>query len=125
MRFMTMVKSAESAGPPPMALMAAIAKLGAEANQAGVMVETGGLLPSAMGARVRLSAGKLIVTDGPFAETKELIVGYAVYDVKSKQEAMEWTTRFMQLHKEHWPAWEGESEVRQIFDASQPTQRKT
>jgi hypothetical protein len=125
MRFMTMVKSAESAGPPPMALMAAIAKLGAEANQAGVMVETGGLLPSAMGARVRLSAGKLIVTDGPFAETKELIGGYAVYDVKSKQEAMEWTTRFMQLHKEHWPAWEGESEVRQIFDASQPTQRKT
>src|SRR6476619_4713622 len=82
MRFMIMVKSAESASPPPMALMAAIAKLGEEATRAGVMVETGGLLPSAMGARVRLSAGKLVVTDGPFAETKELIGGYAVYDVK-------------------------------------------
>lgn len=117
MRFMIMVKSAENAGRPPKALMAAIATLGEDAMRAGVMVETGGLLPSAMGARVRLSAGKLMVTDGPFAESKELIGGYAVYDVKSKQEAIEWTSRFMQLHKEHWPGWEGESEVRQIFDA--------
>jgi hypothetical protein len=105
--------------------MAAIAKLGAEAAQAGVMVETGGLLPSAMGARVRLHAGQVQVTDGPFAETKELIGGYAVYNVKSKQEAIEWTTRFMQLHKEHWPGWEGESEIRQIFDTSEPMQGKT
>jgi hypothetical protein len=125
MRFMIMVKSAESAGPPPMALMAAIAKLGEEATRAGAMVETGGLLPSVMGVRVRLSAGKLVVTDGPFAETKELVGGYAVYDVKSKQEAIEWTSRFMQLHKDHWPGWEGESEIRQIFDAPQPMQGKT
>ena len=120
MRFMIMVKSAEGAGPPPMALMAAIANLGEEAARAGAMVEMGGLLPSAMGARVRLSAGKLLVTDGPFAESKEVIGGYAVYDVKSKQEAIEWTSRFMQLHKDHWPGWEGESEIRQIFDAPQP-----
>jgi hypothetical protein len=117
MRFMMLVKSAENAGLPPKALMAAIAKLGEEATRAGAMVETGGLLPSAMGARVRLAAGKLTVTDGPFAESKELIGGYAVYDVKSKNEAIEWTSRFMQLHKEHWPGWEGESEVRQISDA--------
>jgi hypothetical protein len=108
-----------------MALMAAIAKLGEEATRAGAMVQTGGLLPSAMGARVRLSAGKLTVTDGPFAETKELIGGYAVYDVKSKQEAIEWTSRFMQLHKDHWPGWEGESEIRQIFEPPQPPQGKT
>src|SRR5262245_50681683 len=125
MRFMVMVKSAENAGPPPMALMDGIMKLGEEAARAGVMVETGGLLPSAMGARVRLSAGKLIVTDGPFAETKEVVGGYAVYDLKSKQEAIEWTSRFMQLHKDHWPGWEGESEIRQIFVASQPPQGKT
>ena len=118
MRFMIMVKSTENAGPPPEPLMAAIAKLGEEAMRAGVMVETGGLLPSSMGARVRLSAGKLIVTDGPFAESKELIGGYAVYDVKSKKEAIEWASRFMQLHKEHWPRWEGESEIRQMFDAA-------
>jgi hypothetical protein len=125
MRFMIMVKSVENAGPPPMALMAAIMKLGEEATRAGAMVETGGLLPSAMGARVRLSAGKLAVTDGPFVETREEVGGYAVYDVKSKQESIEWTTRFMQLHKDHWPGWEGESEIRQIFDVPQPAQRGT
>jgi hypothetical protein len=112
-----MVKSAENAGPPPKALMGAIGTLGEEAMRAGVMVEAGGLLPSAMGARVKLSAGKLTVTDGPFAETKELIGGYAVYDLKSKQEAIEWASRFMGLHKEHWPGWEGEAEIRQIFEA--------
>jgi hypothetical protein len=115
MRFMTMVKSSENAGPPPKALMDAIAKLGEEAMRAGMLVEIGGLLPSVMGARVRLSAGKLIVTDGPFVESKELIGGYAVYDVESKQEAIERTSQFLQLHKEHWPGWEGEVEIRQLF----------
>ena len=117
MRFITRVKSAEGAGPPPKALMDAIAKLGEEATRDGVLVEMGGLLPSAMGARVRLSAGKLIVTDGSFAETKELIGGYAVYDVKSKQEAIQRTSHFPQLHQEHWPGWEGEVEIRQLFSA--------
>ena len=118
MKFMTMVKAAETSGPPPKALMDAIAKLGEEGAKAGVLVETGGLLPSAMGARVRLSGGKLTVTDGPFTEAKELIGGYAVYDVKAKEEAVKWTLRFMELHKEHWKGWEGESEIRQIFDPS-------
>jgi hypothetical protein len=118
MRFMTMVKSAENSGPPPRALMDAIAKLGEEAARAGVLVETGGLMPTAMGARVRLAGGKLSVIDGPFAEAKEVIGGYAVYDLRSKQEAIEWTSRFMNLHKVHWPGWEGESELRQIFDPS-------
>jgi hypothetical protein len=118
MRFMTMVKSAETSGPPPRALMDAIAKLGEEGAKAGVMVEVGGLLPSAMGARVRVSGGRLTVTDGPFAEAKEVVGGYAVYEVKSRDEAVEWTRRFMELHREHWKGWEGETEIRQIFDAS-------
>lgn len=118
MRFMAMVKSAESSSPPPQSLMEAIAKLGEEGVKAGVLVETGGLYPSAMGARVRLSGGKLKVTDGPFTEAKEVIGGYAVYDVKSKDEAITWTTRFIQAHRDHWPGWEGESELRQIFDGS-------
>jgi hypothetical protein len=118
MRFMAMVKSAENSGPPPKELMDAISKLGEEGTKTGVLVETGGLLPSSAGARIRLSGGKLTVTDGPFTEAKELIGGYAIYEVKSKQEAIEWTSRFMQLHKTHWPGWEGESEIRQIFDAS-------
>ena len=118
MKFMTLVKSAESSNPPPQALMDGIARLGEEATRAGVMVETGGLYPSAMGARMRLSNGKLSVTDGPFSEAKEVIGGYAVYQVQSKAEALEWTRRFLQLHQEHWPGWEGEVELRQIFDPS-------
>ena len=115
MKFMTMVKSAEGQGPPPQALMEAIAKLGEEAGRSGVMVTMGGLSPSGMGARVRLSGGKLHVTDGPFTEAKEIIGGYAVYELPSKKEAIEWTLRFMEAHQRHWPGWEGESEIRQIF----------
>jgi hypothetical protein len=117
MRFMTMVKGHENAGPPPKALMDAMAKLGEEAVKKGVMVETGGLYPSAMGARVRLSGGKVTVTDGPFTEAKEVLGGYAVFEVKSKQEAIDETVRFMELHRKHWPGWEGETEIRQTFDA--------
>ena len=116
MRFMTLVKSAETPTPPPQALMDAIGKLGVEAAGKGVMVEMGGLLPTAMGARVRLAGGKLTVTDGPFTEAKEVIGGFAVYAVTSKEEALEWTRRFMALHQEHWKGWEGEVELRQMYD---------
>lgn len=116
MKFMVMVKSAENSGPPPQALMDGIAQLGVEATQAGVMVENGGLLPSALGARVSLRKKRVEVTDGPFTEAKEIIGGYAVYQVSSKEEAIEWTRKFMELHREHWPGWEGESEIRQIFE---------
>jgi len=115
MKFLTMVKSAEKSGPPPQKLMEAIGKLGAEAVQAGTLVTTGGLYGTAMGARVRLAGGKVSVIDGPFTEAKEVVGGYAIYEVKSKEEAIEATKRFMELHKEHWPGWEGETEIRQIF----------
>lgn len=118
MRFMALVRSKETSSPPPPALMEAIGKLGEEGTKAGVLVESGGLLPSAMGARVRVAGGKVTTTDGPFTEAKEVIGGYAVYEVKSKQEAIEWTQRFMKVHQDHWKGWEGESELRQIFDAS-------
>ena len=120
MKFMVMVKGRESAGPPPQALLAGIAKLGEEAATAGVMVETGGLLPSAMGARVRVADGKVDIIDGPFAEMKEVVGGYAVYQLSSKDEAVAWTRRFMELHREHWPGWEGEAEIRQIFEVVDP-----
>jgi hypothetical protein len=116
MRFMTIVKGAETSAPPPQALIDAIGKLGEEAARKGVMVEMGGLLPSVMGARVRLTGGRLMVTDGPFTEAKEVIGGYAVYAVKSKEEALEWARRFMALHQEHWMGWEGEVELRQLYD---------
>jgi hypothetical protein len=117
MKYMTMVRGPENFGPPPPALMEAIAKLGEEAGKAGVLVENGGLAPSAMGAaRIRVSGGKVSVTDGPFSETKELIGGYAVYQTQTFEEAVEWARRFMEAHTEHWPGWEGETELRQIFD---------
>jgi hypothetical protein len=115
MKFMTLVKSAENAGPPPQALMDAIGRLGMEAG-GSVMIEMGGLLPTAMGARVRVAKGKLSITDGPFTEAKEVVGGYAVYSVPTKADAIEWTRRFMELHREHWPGWEGETELRQIWD---------
>jgi hypothetical protein len=69
------------------------------------------------GARVCLSAGKLTISDGPFAESKELISAYAIYKVASKQEAVARASQFLQLYKEHWPVLEGEVEVRQMFDS--------
>jgi len=113
MRFMMIVKSAERSGPPPKALMDAVAKLAEEATIAGEMIESGGLASSATGSRVRLSGGKLTVTDGPFTEAKEVFGGYAVFELKSKKEAVERAVGFMELHKQHWPEWEGETEVRQ------------
>jgi hypothetical protein len=69
-----------------------------------------------MGARVRLEGGKVSVIDGPFAETKEVIGGYAVFDVPTKEDAVYWTKRFMEVHKEHWKGWVGETEIRQLFE---------
>jgi hypothetical protein len=114
MRFMTLVKGPELTSPPPQALIDAIAKLGEDGTKAGVLVETGGLAPSAAGAKVSVSGGKVIVTDGPFSEAKELVGGYAVFEVKSKEEAIEWARRFMEVHVEHWPEWSGETEIRQV-----------
>src|SRR5437879_13477007 len=115
MKFMMIVKSAERSGRPPQALMEAIDKLGQEAVKAGTMVASGGLAPTAVSTRVRLSGGQLTKVDGPFPEAKEVVGGYAVFELKSKEEAIEGALRFMELHKKHWPGWEGETEIRQIF----------
>ncbi|MER7130217.1 YciI family protein [Streptosporangium saharense] len=100
--------------PPPAELMEAIVKLGEEATAAGVLLDTAGLAPSAQGTRVELAGGRLSVTDGPFAETKELI-SYALYQVGSKEEAVEWAARFLRLHRDLWAGWEGEADVLRVF----------
>jgi hypothetical protein len=115
MKFMMIVKSAERSGLPPRELMDAIDKLSKEAAQAGTMIGGGGLGPTALGARVRLSGGKISVVDGPFTEAKEIIGGYAQFEVNSKQEAIDGALHFMELHKKYWPGWEGETEIRQMF----------
>lgn len=115
MRFMMLVKSAENRGAPPKELLDAIATLSSEAVTAGTMVASGGLAPTAMGKRVRLSQGQINVIDGPFAEAKEVVGGFAQFQFESEKEAVEAAVRFMELHKKHWPGWEGETEVRQVF----------
>lgn len=115
MRFMMLVKHGENPGPPPKELMEALDKLGEDARKAGTMVASGGLAPIAVSTRVQLSRGKLTSIDGPFAETKEVVGGFAILEFKSKQEAAEAALRFMELHKKYWPGWEGETEVRQVF----------
>ena len=110
-----LVKHSENSGPPPKELMDAIAILSQEAVAKNSMLGSGGLAPTAQGARVRLSNGKVSVTDGPFTEAKEIIGGYAQFEFASKQEAIDSAVQFMELHRKHWPGWEGETEVRQIF----------
>jgi hypothetical protein len=115
MRFMMLVKHAEPSVPPTKELMDAVAKLGEEAVKAGTMVANGGLAATAMSKRVRLSRGQVTAIDGPFTETKEVVGGFAIFELKSKQEAIEAAVRFMELHRKHCPGWEGETEVRQIL----------
>jgi hypothetical protein len=116
MRFMMIVKHAENQGPPPKELMDAIAKLSQEEATARTMIGGGGLGPTAQGARVRLSGGQVTVIDGPFTEAKEIIGGYAQFELNSKEEAIESAVRFMELHNKHWPGWEGETEVRPMMN---------
>ena len=115
MRFLMLVKHAENSGPPPKELMDAMAVIHEEAVKAGTIRGSGGLAPTGQSARVRVSGGKLSVIDGPFTEAKEVVGGYAEFELNSKQEALEGAVRFMELHRKHWPGFEGETEVRQIF----------
>jgi hypothetical protein len=114
MRYMILLKGTQPATPPPAELMDAIMKLGEEASAAGALLDTAGLAPSVAGAQVRLYGGQLSVTDGPFAEAKETI-SYALYQVRSKEEAVEWASRFMKLHRDLWEGWEGEADVLKVF----------
>jgi hypothetical protein len=113
MRYLVTLKADQPAAPPA-GLMEAIMQLGAEATRAGALLDTAGLAPSAAGARVQLTGGELSVTDGPFTEAKEMI-SYALYQVRSKEEAVEWTSRFLKVHRDLWPGWEGEAEIRRVF----------
>lgn len=117
MKFLAFVKSRENFGFPPPALMEAIARLGAESTKKGVLVSSGGLMPTAAGATIRLSSdGAMAVKDGPFAESREVVGGWAVYDCATKAEAIEYCKQFLDAHKTNWKGWEGEVELRQIME---------
>ena len=112
MRFLSMIRINERAGKKPSdKLMADMGKLVEEMTRSGVLVSTAGLRPTAEGFRIRLSGGKMRVTDGPFTEAKEVIGGYAILEAKSKAEAIELTKRFLQVHGDEW---ELECEVRAL-----------
>jgi len=113
MRFMYIVTSPQPDQGPTPALMEAMGKLADREIKAGRMLDTGGLMPIAMaGAQVRITNSKLGVIDGPFVETKELIGGYAIFELRDLEEAIAAAKEFMQLHLEHMPGWEGTCEVR-------------
>ena len=119
MRFMMIVHGPEDfgrAGPPPKELFDAVGQLGEEGFKSGKMVSMGGLLPTAKGARVRQVGGRLVTTDGPFTEAKEVVGGFSIMDLPSKEEAVREAQKFMELHRKHWPQWEGECEVRQMYE---------
>ena len=121
MKYLTFIRHAESyrESSPPAALMEQMGKFIEKSLKDGTLVDTGGLLPSKDGARVRLSKGKITVTDGPFTEAKEVIGGWAILRTESKAEAIRIATEFMELHRRYWPEFEGESEVRPMFDPGQ------
>ena len=111
MRFMFIVRSAHQ-GPPPPALLEAMHKLATREITAGRMLDNGGLMPVATGAEVRIRDGQLSVVDGPFVEAKEVIGGYAVFELRDKEEALASAKEFMQLHSDLFPEWEGVCELR-------------
>lgn len=112
MRFLCLYKPNKPEGAPPTQdQMAAMGKLIAEDMKSGVLLATEGCLPSAKGARVRMTNGNFQVTDGPFTEAKELVGGFALIRAKSKEEAVEHVKRFLKV------AGDGETEIRQVYEA--------
>ena len=118
MKYLMLIKHAESyrGEPIPQALMDAMGEFVAEGFKSGVLKDTAGLKATSEAFRIRSSGGKLKVTDGPFTETKEVVGGYALVEVKSKEEALRVARQFMELHRVHWPEFDGECEVRPLED---------
>lgn len=113
MKFLSMYKTVERGVPPTQEEMVRMGKLIEDGMRAGYLLAVEGCLPSAMGARVRLSDGKVTVTDGPFTEAKELVGGLAIIKANSKEEAIQHAKNFLQV------AGDGECELRQLYEEEQ------
>jgi hypothetical protein len=116
MRYMMLVRSVAPPGPPPAPFLAAIGKLSDENMRNGKLTGGGQFGGADASARVRLAGGKIGVTDGPFSEAKEVIGGYAILEYSDKEAALEGCAEFLELHRQHWPGWEGEIEMRPILN---------
>lgn len=119
MRYLSLLIGSQPDTPPPPELFAAIMTLGQEATSSGALLDMGGLQ---QGSTTRLSVADaaLTVVDGPFAETKELL-SYAVYEVRSREEAVEWSRRFMEIHRDLWLEWSGDTYVVPIMGGAPPS----
>jgi hypothetical protein len=114
MRYMVFVKMREDVGQAPAGLQQAMgAEMGA-AFAAGSMIDAGGLGGASAATEIRLSGGEVLTTNGPWTEATEVAGGYAILEARSREEAIEGARRVIEIHKEHWPGWEGSVEVRPI-----------
>jgi hypothetical protein len=123
MRFMILVKAnpaSESGQMPTEQELTEMGRFNEELVKAGVLLAGEGLHPSSRGARVRFSVDRRTVIDGPFTETKELIAGFWLIQVKSKEEAIEWASRFIKLHRDHWAGWTGSTDILQVMGPVDP-----
>ena len=118
MKFLMMIKHAEAAPglEHPQSLYEAMGKFVEESLKSGVLKETAGLKPTSAATRIRSKGGKLKVTDGPFAESKEIVGGFAIVETATREEAMAIARQFMELHRIHVPDFECESEIRPFED---------
>lgn len=116
MRYMMFIKHTEDfrREEVPPALYEAMGEFVGRSAKEGTFIDGAGLQPSARGHRVRLAKGKITVLDGPFTESKEIVGGYALIEARSEEHALEMAREFMEIHRVHWPQFEGESEVRPL-----------
>jgi hypothetical protein len=124
MRFMMFIKHPgdyDLSQVPP-SLFGPMGKFVAEQMKRGTILDGAGLQPLTKATRLRLAGGKVKVTDGPFSEAKEVIGGYALCDAKTHEEAIALATEFMELHRIHWPEFQGECEVRPLEEIDEPPQ---
>ena len=115
MRYMVFVKMREDVGPAPEALQRAMGDEMGAAFASGSMIDAGGLGGSAQATEIRLAGGEVITTNGPWTEAIEVAGGYSILEARSHEEAVEGARRVIELHKQHWPGWEGSVEVRPIL----------
>lgn len=116
MKYLMLIKHAESyrSEPIPQALIDAMGPFIEKSIASGVLKDTAGLKPTSEAFRVRSSGGKLHLIDGPFTESKEMVGGYAVVEVQSREQALQVANEFMELHRVHWPALDATCEVRPL-----------
>ena len=116
MRALTLLKMSEQVGQPPESLFQAMDETIKEIEKTVTIIDTNGLVPTAEAAtKIRVTGGKTTVLDGPFAESRELVGGYAIVEVDTYQQAVDASRKIIEVHEKYWPGWEGEAEVRLVM----------